>query len=361
MSRTARMLVLAVAILACGEVATADYPAVVPGYRITFPGDEGSHPAFRTEWWYLTGWLEDDERRPLGFQVTFFRMRPQVAEDNPSQFAPKQLLFAHAAVSDPRQGRLLRGDKVARAGFGLAGASEGSLDVHMDDWRLRNDGESYRASIVAPRFTLDLQLRATRPPVLNGEGGFSRKSPRPGFASYYYSLPQLATTGRILIDGKEYRVRGVAWFDHEWWSTLLDEETHGWDWAGLNMDDGSALMVMRMRDGRGANRWSLATWAPANMGEGAPARLYEGSGVTWTSRREWRSAATGTRYPVEWQVEVGDRTILLRPLMDDQENDARGSTGTLYWEGAVRVFDTSGRPIGRGYLELTGYGSRLRL
>jgi predicted secreted hydrolase len=46
--------------------------------------------------------------------------------------------------------------------------------------------------------------------------------------------------------------------------------------------------------------------------------------------------------------------------MDDQELDARASTGTVYWEGAVRAL-SGGREIGRGYLELTGYGKPLTL
>ncbi|HVF15747.1 MAG TPA: lipocalin family protein, partial [Steroidobacteraceae bacterium] len=81
--------------------------------------------------------------------------------------------------------------------------------------------------------------------------------------------------------------------------------------------------------------------------------------VQWRGLRKWRSARTGVEYPVEWEVKVGERTLKLRPLMDDQENDARGSTGTLYWEGAVRAYDESGREVGRGYLELTGYGDRI--
>jgi predicted secreted hydrolase len=46
--------------------------------------------------------------------------------------------------------------------------------------------------------------------------------------------------------------------------------------------------------------------------------------------------------------------------MPDQENDARLSTGAVYWEGAVTALDGGAR-IGRGYLELTGYGEPLRL
>jgi predicted secreted hydrolase len=341
---------------------TVDYPVVEASRPIVFPADEGAHPEFRTEWWYLTGLLDDDAGRSLGFQITFFRTRPGVDEANPSKFAPRQLLFAHAAVSDARQGRLLRGERVARAGFGLAEARTGALDVSIDDWRLHRDGDVYETAIATPRFSLELRLRATREPVLHGNAGVSRKSPDAGYASYYYSLPQLVTEGRIVIDGKEHRVRGTAWFDHEWWSSLLDDTTYGWDWTGLNFDDGSALMAMRMRDERGAQRWSLITWVPAKTREGSPApQSTEGAAVTWTALRRWRSTQTGTDYPVEWKLDVAGRTIVLRPTMDDQENDTRGSTGTLYWEGAVRAFDAGNRPIGRGYLELTGYGSRLRL
>jgi predicted secreted hydrolase len=46
--------------------------------------------------------------------------------------------------------------------------------------------------------------------------------------------------------------------------------------------------------------------------------------------------------------------------MDDQELDSRASTGTIYWEGAVRAM-IEGRAAGRGYLELTGYWQPLRL
>jgi len=94
---------------------------------------------------------------------------------------------------------------------------------------------------------------------------------------------------------------------------------------------------------------------------GSEDRNFAHDEIAWSPQRRWRSSRTGVTYPVEWKITVGERTILLRPLLDDQENDARASTGTLYWEGAVRAFDERGRAIGRGYLELTGYGERLRL
>ena len=59
-------------------------------------------------------------------------------------------------------------------------------------------------------------------------------------------------------------------------------------------------------------------------------------------------------------VDVGNVEYALEPLMDDQELDSRPSTGTIYWEGAVRAI-RAGQEVGRGYLELTGYGKPLKL
>jgi predicted secreted hydrolase len=338
-----------------GEVA---YPPVVPGHEIALPRDEGSHPQFRIEWWYLTGWLSTEGGATLGFQVTFFRTRPGTDEENPSRFAPRQLLFAHAAVSDPTRGALLTAQKSARAGFGLAQAAEDTLSVHIDQWQLRKEGTSYRAAVHAEDFSLELDCAAVQSPLLHGANGFSQKGPQQLSASYYYSLPQLRTTGFAVIDGRRQRVEGVAWFDHEWSSALLDSAARGWDWVGINLDDGAALMALRIRDEHHQQHWAAATTRQADA---RTTQAYGPDQVRWEPVRHWRSARTGIRYPVEWQVVVGQRRLVLHPLMDDQENDARGSTGTIYWEGAVRVFDEHGRQIGRGYLELTGYGPRMRL
>ena len=351
------LLALLLVANAMPSVADTEFPAVVPDYSIELPRDEGSHPQFRTEWWYLTGWVESESGEAFGFQVTFFRNRPGVDEDNPSRFVARQVLFAHAAVSDQRQGALMRGEKSARAGFGLAEAAEGSLAVKIDNWSLRQEGGRYFAVASTSEFALQLECDRTQPPLLNGKNGFSQKGPQPQFASYYYSLPHLRTSGRIAIGGREHRVQGVAWFDHEWSSSMFDEHARGWDWIGLNLDDGGALMVQRIRDVAGQQYWGAATLREP----GLPDRAHAPGEIAWSALRRWRSSRTGVTYPVEWKITVGGRTILLRPLLDDQENDARASTGTLYWEGAVRAFDERGVAIGRGYLELTGYGERLKL
>lgn len=334
------------------------YPGVVPR-PLVFPRDHGSHPAFRTEWWYITGWVRDAGRADspeLGVQVTLFRHRPGLAEDATSRFAPKELLFAHAAIADPAHGRLRHDQRVARAGFGLAEAAEQDTDVTLGDWSLRRAGEDYVARVIARDFTLALAFAPRTPLLLQGDAGMSRKGPRPSQASYYYSRPGLAVTGAVGVQGRERAVEGVAWLDHEWSSEYLASEARGWDWTGINFDDGGALMAFVIRDHGGRVYWAGGTRRDA---AGGITRLRP-EDVQFTPQRTWRSPRTGATYPVALRIAAGAETIDLAPLMDDQELDSRASVGTIYWEGAVRAL-RDGRPVGRGYLELTGYAGALRI
>ena len=342
------------------------YPKVEPGYRMTFPRDEGSHPQFRTEWWYVTGWVQDERGTQRGFQLTFFRSRAAAqGKQNPSRFAPRQLLFAHAALSDPSAGHLLHAQRAARVGFGLAQAQEGSATVFIDDWSLLQSAQSYVIKLGSEDFALNLLLTQTQPPLLQGDAGYSRKGADPSLASYYYSIPHLRVQGEIAVAGRALRVTGTAWFDHEWSSTLLDEQATGWDWMGINLTDGGALTAFRIRDVQGNSRWSSATRRGTSSDSCSGSTSTSGAArndqSVWKELRRWRSSRTGISYPVEWRVAIGSCEVILRPLFDDQESDSRASTGTIYWEGAVQAFDPQGRLLGRGYLELTGYGSRLRL
>jgi predicted secreted hydrolase len=345
---------LALAVARAG--AQVRYPAAVAGTVLAFPRDHGSHPDFRTEWWYITAWVRAGDGRDLGVQITFFRNRPGVAESGTSRFAPRQLLFAHAAIADPGHGRLRHDQRAARAGFGLAEASEATTGINIGDWSLRLEGETYRARIAARDFALDLAFAAHAPPLLQGDSGTSRKGPRAEQASHYYSRPHLPVSGTLTLDGHALDVRGSAWLDHEWSSDYLAPEARGWDWVGLNFDDGSALMAFRIRDAAGAAYWAGGAWQDAH----GAVRDLPPPDVTFTPLRHWRSPRTGIDYPVAFGIRAGGIEVTVEPLFPDQELDSRASVGTIYWEGAVRAL-AGGREIGRGYLELTGYGGRLKL
>jgi predicted secreted hydrolase len=327
-----------------------------PKLSFEFPRDHGAHPETLTEWWYITGWLHDASGGALGMQITFFRSRPRVQEENPSAFAPKQLLFAHAALSDPDVGRLQHDQRSSRAGFGLAEAAGKTTDVRIDDWSLRLAGGRYQARIATRGFEFALDFVPSQLVLLQGQGGFSRKGPLPGEASRYYSFPHLAVVGSIAASGRSRAVSGRAWLDHEWSNNFLGKAAAGWDWIGINLDDGAALMAFRIRDKRGGEYWAAATYrAPDGRVRTLPPLQ-----VRFEPLRRWRSPHTGVEYPVSMRVRAGDLVLELQPLMDDQELDSRASTGAIYWEGAVEA-SMAGRVVGRGYLELTGYAHPLEL
>ncbi len=333
------------------------FPLSFGACRSPFPHDFGNHPTFRNEWWYATGWLETPEKKPLGFQITFFRVATEHDRTNPSRFAPQHLIIAHAALSDPAAGKLLHDQKSAREGFGLAYTKEGNTDVKLGDWYfVREENGRYQTSIKADDFMLHLSLTPTQPPMLQDINGFSRKGPRPEQASYYYSEPQLQVTGTVTRNGKEIAVSGIAWLDHEWSTAYLDPAADGWDWVGANLDDGSSLMAFRIRGKDGSKVWAYAGIRDSS----GRFTKFEPAQVTFEPQRTWRSPLTNATYPVEMQITTGSTVWLLTPLQDDQELDSRQSTGAVYWEGAVTV-TRDGKPAGRGYYEMTGYVEPLKL
>jgi len=363
-----RRTVLAALVAASGgalDAAAITTAAAVDGPApalLRFPRDFGAHPEARTEWWYVTGALAAGERL-WGFQITFFRAATAIAGAQASRFAARQVLFAHGAVTDLAARRLRHDQRIARSGFGIAEAAPADTALVLRDWRLARSGatgssayEAHAASDSAG-FAYDLELLATQPPVLQGEGGLSRKGPRPEQTSRYYSEPQLAVRGTLSIEGRAAGVTGRAWLDHEWSDAYLDPGAAGWDWIGMNLDDGSALMAFRIRRADGSMLWSGGSHRVA----GGTTRDFANGEVVFTPGRTWTSPASSTRYPVEWRVATPVGSFGVRALLDDQELDSRMSTGAIYWEGLSLLVDASGAPVGRGYLEMTGYASRLVL
>jgi predicted secreted hydrolase len=328
----------------------------LPQPQRVFPRDQRAHPDLRTEWWYITGQAEHGGRL-FGFQVTFFRSRVDATQGMASRFAARQLLFAHAAVTDVQGAKLWHDQRIARAGFGIAEAATGDARLRLRDWSLVREGERWRAKVPASGFALDLRCTATQPVLLQGRQGLSRKGPLEAQASYYYSLPQLAVSGTLSLQGREFAVQGRAWLDHEWSEALLAPQAVGWDWIGMNLDDGSALTAFQLRRRDGSALWDGGSFRSAG---GA---LYVASpGETeFRAQRRWTSPSSNASYPVEWLVRTPADFYTVRAVIPNQELDSRGSTGSIYWEGLSDLIDSNGKRVGRGYLEMTGYAAPLKL
>lgn len=338
----------------------------LPPRTLEFPRDFGSHPDLRTEWWYITGHVRASAQL-YGFQVTFFRSRVDAARDMRSELAARQLVFAHAALTDLGGHKLYHDQRIARAGLGIAEAATHDTAIHLRDWslvRVSAPGSRYTAHIETQDFGLDLTLQATQPPLLQGAQGLSRKGPEPEQASYYYSEPQLAVSGSLMLRGQRLTIDDApapanrAWMDHEWSEALMHPEAVGWDWIGMNLDDGSALTAFRLRRADGSTVWTGGSLRKAGN---SAVQVFANASVRFTAQRTWTSSSSRAVYPVHWHIATPAGDFAVRALLDDQELDSRSSTGAIYWEGLCDLLDAQGSRVGRGYLEMTGYADRLQL
>lgn len=343
-------------------LALAGWPTGVPAQpsvALAFPTDHGAHPDSAIEWWYLTGHLQAGARR-FGFQLTFFRSRVAATQGMRSAFAAKQLLMAHAALTDVQGQRLYSSQQLARTGFDVAEAREGDTALQLRRWRLQRVDDAgasrYELAVQTPDFALQLACRTRQPLLLQGVQGLSRKGPAPQHTSRYYSQPQLQAAGTLAYQNQRLPVQGQAWLDHEWSEQALPAQAQGWDWVGMNLLDGTALTAFRLRRPDGSALWAGGSLRPA----GGPVRVAGPDDVAFSAQGHWTSPLSGVRYPVQWRLRVWETTYTVRAVLDAQEIDGRASTGNLYWEGLSGLWSADGRLLGHGYLEMTGYGARLQ-
>jgi predicted secreted hydrolase len=378
MSRFPILMILLILLAACAPAtvpsASVQVPEVVnevpegflaaDGSRpLTFPEDFGAHDDFRTEWWYYTGNLQTPEGRHFGFELTIFRvglLPPTTELPTDSQWYNRSLYFAHFAISDIADEQFYAFERYSRPGPGLAGAQGDPYQVWIEDWSITEQTSGvYHLQAAQADVALDLTLTDEIGVVLHGENGYSRKGQSATNASYYYSQPRLHANGFVQVDGVQYSVRGLAWKDHEFSTSVLDKEQIGWDWFSLQFDDGTALMLFQLRERDGGI--SAASSGTFITTDGIPQAL-QNAGFEINVLDQWRSPHTQGVYPAAWEIRLDqpDCRLEIQPWMADQEIHFPTVT---YWEGAVHFEGTcNGVPArGNGYVELTGYAGNLPL
>lgn len=334
------------------------FKPALPGYEFVFPRDHGSHPEYRTEWWYYTGHLRTESGRRYGFEVTFFRAGVS-REPRGSAWDLRDLAPAHFAVTDVEENDFRFYEKLNRASVFTAGAAEGKLDVFNEGWRATtNPDGSWRLVAKEGRDGLDLVLRARKPPAVHGQNGISVKAQGEGYASHYYSMTRLEAAGTI--NGQ--RATGRAWMDHEFGSAVLRENQQGWDWFSIQLDNDAELMLYIIRRTDGTPDVTSSGSLIASDGRVIHIRHDQ---LRVTPRARWKSPKSGATYPVRWRVEVPSFNVALdvKPLMNAQELLTSASTRVTYWEGACDVTGTFGGVAVRGeaYVEMTGYDRAFRV
>ena len=340
-----------ICLLAAGTLSAGEYREVTPESRLSLPGDYYFRPDYRVQWWYFTGHLFDKDGHEFGYELTFFVVGVQKRRYQ-SKFGVNNIYISHFALTDVAGRRYSYSEKSDSGAYGFAGADARRLKVWVDRNSIEGLPDRIHLRASGEPGDLDLVLTSLKPAVLHGDKGYSRKSEEsPLEASLYYSLTDLRSRGTLKTGGKSFDVAGKSWFDREISAGRKGWKEKGWDWFGIQLDDGREIMLylMRNRDGT-IDRSSSGTLVQKD----GSYRHLSLDDFTIHASGEYRSARTAARYPARWEIRIPSEGLQLRviPLLQDQEFIATRTTGNYYWEGSCGV---EGTVKGRAYAELTGY------
>jgi predicted secreted hydrolase len=319
----------------------------------SFPADHGAHPEYQTEWWYFTGNLISEDGKEFGYQLTFFRRSLSAnPTERDSTWASKNIYMAHFTLTDVQGNQFYPTQRFSRDGNRLAGAeTKPYASIWLEGWSARQvDDSHWELQAKNQDQSIELTLNDLTGPVLQGESGLSRKSAES--ASYYYSLPRMTSNGTIQIGKNHFAVKGISWMDHEFSTSVLTRDQIGWDWFGLQLSDGTEIMLFTLRREDGSLDSFSSLCLIDSSGKVINYPLDE-----WkvTSQGGWKSPHSDGVYPAGWVIVIPEAQLELTvtPRIADQELNL----SFVYWEGAVKVEgQRAGNAIsGQGYVELTGY------
>jgi len=343
---------------AMGNTADGNFKKAVEKIKFEFPSDLGSHPEFRTEWWYYTGNLTGENGEEFGYQFTIFRTALTADTiDRDSEFGTNQIFMGHFTITDISNNKFYYYERFSRGAAGLAGADAEPFKVNLESYKIQVTGKSDfifpKVKIIAKEDNNEIQLELTpeKQIVYQGEEGLSRKGKGEGNASYYYSVTRILTEGFVIINGVKYNVKGNSWLDREWSTSALSEEQVGWDWFSIQLSNNTDIMYynLRRKDGT-ADEYSKGSI----IGKNGEKENISREEINLRVIDYWESDE-GKKYPSGWILKIPSKNTELRitPAIKNQEL----KLSVRYWEGSVRIegiFDGV-QVNGKGYAELTGY------
>ena len=336
-------LAIATLTAACASAtpAPSPTPTPTPPYGLPpleLPADEAPHD-FQTEWWYFNVHLSGEDGRRYALHDVVF----QIQEVD----SGRTLYVRQSGFADVSAGTHVTAERMRSEPEPLSALDGGFRAVFGDRFVSAEDGRRYRLVGEVGTAAYDLTLLATARPLVHHDDGlvdFGEAG-----ITYYYSRPRLDVSGTVTrAGGAAVPVTGLGWMDRQWGN--FQPVTIGWDWASVQLDDGTDVMLTRVFD---AGRRTIESYATLRRGDGAVRLLgasefeFAPTGPSWTSPR------TGTSYATSWRVAVPGEVdeFTLEPLVGDNEF-VSGVLGVVYWESGAVARAPDGRVVGQGFVEL---------
>ncbi len=322
-------------------------------YRpIKFPADESAHD-YIIEWWYFNGHLKDADDNKYSFMDCLFRVDvKKVKIPFLSKIPLKTSYFSHSLITDLNTKKfyhriapfsMISDDSFSKPLLYINYLNPEVKNGYINCAIEKTDESKYHLK----NEDVDLILTSTKEPILEGGKGYLDLHSK---TTYYYSLTNLKTEGRIKIRNKWIDVTGKSWMDHQWADAEYSQDK--WDWFSVQLDNNTEMVCGLYDDGKVKTCFADISYADNRQ------EHYQEVEIT-PLNEGWTSPKSKAVYPLAWKIKIPEKNIELNltAKIDNQEM-LFGSIN--YWEGPLRVEGNFGeeKVEGVGFMELVGYPSQ---
>lgn len=275
------------------------------------------------EWWYATGYLNDEAGNLFTFQFTLAKIKIYGVKFNilmtavtdfqtgVHHYAQQAIFFGKNVIITPER-------------VGVDGTAEMTFGA-----------QKLGLNIVDKDYSLNLEMGIAKPAVWHADNGVLKMGIDDQW-TYYWSYTNLAASGNLILKGKEFTVAGKGWFDRQGGPYRPTDDRTSWEWFSLRFFDDEEAMLFSFpqddyRDGTYIDR------------SGQFRRLND---YTITPL-EWAEAG-GYRFSFGWKVDlrgIKDEQYTITPKIDGQLN-------LFYFEMLADIKDRDGKVVGYCMVEL---------
>jgi predicted secreted hydrolase len=317
--------------------------------KIEFPKDEQSHDNI-VEWWYFNGNLRSKSGNHYAFMDCLFKVDADKVKIPFLKVPFKTAYFSHSLLSDMRNSEY-HSEVNPISIVSTDSFSKQLLFINYFNPSLRGYTNYVIEKIDDFKYyikTRDLELYMTsmKKPLLEGGTGFIDLN---SDQTYYYSLTNLQTEGRIRIRDKWIDVTGKSWMDHQWADVSYSNSK--WTWFSMQLHNDMEIVCFEYDNGKSKTCLAGISYPDDNHEHFNEVEIRP-------LQKFWKSSKTGTSYPLSWEIDIPDGKVSLKAeaLIDNQEVNF----GVInYWEGPMRISGTvdGDEVAGEGFMELVGYPS----